>query len=179
MPLSPPAERDEIHQRDIVCRGYRRADGLWDVEARLTDRKTYGFDNHDRGRIEAGEPVHDMAVRLTVDGAMTVRAVEVAIDAGPYGICNAIAPAFQDIVGLTIGPGFLREVRRRHGGTKGCTHVVELFAPLATTAWQTLVRARAEGAEAGKRPPLLDSCHAQAADGPVAKRRWPDFYTGD
>lgn len=180
MPLSPPVEREEIHQRDVICRGYHRADGLWDIEGRLTDRKTYDFDTHDRGRIAAGEPIHDISVRLTIDEDMVIRAIEVAMDSTPYGICGAIAPEFGDLVGLRVGAGFLREVRRRHGGTSGCTHVVEMFGPLATTAYQTLVRARAKkGLAPGERPGLIDTCHAHAADGPVVKRRWPDFYTGD
>ena len=39
MPLSPPPERELLHSRDIVLRGYRRADGLYDIEAHLTDTK--------------------------------------------------------------------------------------------------------------------------------------------
>lgn len=41
MPLSPPEPREHIHSRDIILRGYRREDGLWDIEAHLTDTKTY------------------------------------------------------------------------------------------------------------------------------------------
>ena len=81
-----------------------------------------------------------------------------------------------------IGPGFHREVQRRVGGVKGCTHLVELLRPLATTAFQTLV-ARRRKAEADpeaqqRRPPFLDTCHAHASDSPEVKRRWPAFYTG-
>jgi len=32
MPLSQPAEREELHTRSIVIRGYRRRDGLYDIE---------------------------------------------------------------------------------------------------------------------------------------------------
>jgi hypothetical protein len=28
------------------------------------------------------------------------------------------------------------------------------------------------------KPPILDTCHALASDGPVVKRFWPAFYTG-
>jgi hypothetical protein len=60
MPLSPPPERELLHSRDIVLRGYRRTDGLYDIEAQLTDTKSYGSANRDRGYIEAGEPIHGM-----------------------------------------------------------------------------------------------------------------------
>ena len=39
MPLSTPQERELLHSRDIVLRGYQRADGLYDIEAQLTDTK--------------------------------------------------------------------------------------------------------------------------------------------
>ena len=53
MPLSPPQERELLHSRDIVLRGYRRADGLYDIEAQLTDTKSYGF-GQPRPRLHRG-----------------------------------------------------------------------------------------------------------------------------
>ena len=64
---------------------------------------------------------------------------------------------------------------------KGCTHLVELLRPLATTAFQTLVARRHFGEvprESGGRPMWLNTCHAHAEDSPVTKERWPAFYTG-
>ena len=49
MPLSAPADRQLLHLRDIALRGYERADGLFDIEAQLTDTKDYGYDNPGRG----------------------------------------------------------------------------------------------------------------------------------
>ena len=66
MPLSPPAERELLHTRAIEINGYRRADGQFDIEARLTDTKTYAFGNQDRGTIEPGTPLHGMLARMTV-----------------------------------------------------------------------------------------------------------------
>jgi hypothetical protein len=40
LPLPPPLPRDELHMRRIEMRGYRRHDGLYDIEARITDTKT-------------------------------------------------------------------------------------------------------------------------------------------
>ena len=76
MPLSPPKERELLHSRDIVLRGYRRADGLYDIEAQLTDTKSYGSANRDRGYIHAGEPIHGMWLRLTVDEERLIVACE-------------------------------------------------------------------------------------------------------
>ena len=72
MPLSKPAERERIHTRAIEINGYRRTDGHYDIEAHLTDSKSFGQTNYDRGYIEAGEPIHDMWMRLTIDEQMHI-----------------------------------------------------------------------------------------------------------
>ena len=66
MPLSPPTARKLLHTRTVSCHGYQRDDGLWDIEGHLVDGKTYGFDNDHRGVVNAGEPVHEMWLRLSI-----------------------------------------------------------------------------------------------------------------
>jgi len=190
MPLSEPAEREHIHTRDIVCRGYRRADGLWDIEGHLTDVKTYGFMTEQRGRLEPGDPVHDMWIRLTVDSQFKVHAIEAVTDKGPFLTCGNIVPNYQRLVGLSIAKGWTRAVKERLGGVEGCTHLMELLGPMATTAFQTIYpilareaaeKAKAEGREQDKkaRPVLLNMCHIFASDGEVVRKFWPEHYTGD
>ena len=84
MPLSDPADRERLHDRRVHCTGFRRADGLWDIEGHLVDTKTYGFSNIHRGTIEAGVPVHEMRLRLTVDDALEIHAVEAETEHAPY-----------------------------------------------------------------------------------------------
>ena len=190
MPLSSPAARTPIHTRTIEGHGFRRDDGLWDIEGRLVDTKSYPFDNQHRGTIEIGEPLHEMWLRLTVDDTLTIRAVEAETDNGPYAICGAITPNFRLLVGLKIRPGFTKAVSERVGGVSGCTHLVELVGRLATVAFQTvypvLARERNQrpdqmrDPDRPKRPPpLLNTCHVFASDGEVARTQWPAFYTGD
>lgn len=182
MPLSTSVEREHLHTRQIECRGYRRADGLYDIEGHITDAKTYSFENHDRGCVPAGEPVHDMWIRLTIAEDMTIQAVEAVTDQGPYRICPDVTPNFQRLVGLRIGPGFHKRALAAVGGVKGCTHIVDLLRPVATTAYQAMVPVRqkraAEAVDSGKPPPLMNTCYAFRSDGPVVARRWPDFFTG-
>lgn len=190
MPLSAPAERELLHLRDIVLRGYQRADGLIDVEAQLLDTKSYGYDSADRGRVEAGEPLHGMWVRMTVDQDLVITACEAVTDHAPYAICPQAAPNFSHLAGIRIGPGFTRAVKERVGGVRGCTHLRELLGQMATVAFQTLysVRTRREREEGGrvaasapKRPartsPLIGTCLAYAPDSPVVRQRWP--HLGD
>jgi hypothetical protein len=181
MGLSRAVAREHLHSRDIHCRGFRRTDGLWDIEGVLEDSKTYSFDNRDRGGIAAGEAVHRMAIRLTVDDDMRVHAAEAATEAGPFHICGDIAPRFAELVGLTIGPGWRRAVLARMAGVAGCTHLTELLlGPLTTTAMQTVFAARERRlgtADGATKPSIIDTCHALRSDGPIVAREWPAFAT--
>jgi hypothetical protein len=58
------------------------------------------------------------------------------------------------------------ELRRRLGGVHGCTHLVELFGPLATTASD---RQSTTETTSGR-----EQCHAASADRHVSRtgRRW-------
>jgi hypothetical protein len=196
MPLSPPVGRQHLHTRRVTCQGFFREDGLWDIEGRITDEKSYEHANEWRGPLKPGDFVHDMSIRLTLDERFTIVDVEAATDKSPYRICGDVAPDFKKLIGLRIGGGFHREVRARLGGVHGCTHIVELLGPVATTAFQTVSSGKARELERTHRaksnpapqvaapstprrkPYVIDTCHAWAADGPVVKRWAPDFYTG-
>jgi hypothetical protein len=184
MPLSAATKREPIHTRTIECNGYRREDGLWDIEGRLVDVKSYAFKNEHRGEVKAGEPIHQMWMRLTVDDSLTIRAVEAATDHSPFGVCPAIIPNFQRLVGVSIAKGFINKVYELLGGVEGCTHHVELIGRLATVAFQTIFpyrnrMAAAEGKnnDSSRKPRLLNTCHAFAEDGEIAKKLWPELST--
>ena len=105
MPLSAPQAREHIHTRDITCTGYRRDDGLWDIEGHLTDTKTYAFSNDERGEVPPGVPVHEMWIRLTVNDTLEIKDVEAATDYSPFALCRDVTPNFQRLIGLRIGAG--------------------------------------------------------------------------
>ena len=196
MPLSPPVGRQHLHTRRVTCQGFFRADGLWDIEGRITDEKSYEHANEWRGPLKPGDFVHDMSIRLTLNDRFTIVDVEAVTDKSPYRICGDVAPDFKKLIGLRIGGGFHREVRARLGGVHGCTHIVELLGPVATTAFQTVSSGKARELERAHRakndpasrvaapskprrkPSVIDTCHAWAAGGAVVKRWAPDFYTG-
>jgi hypothetical protein len=188
MPLSAPAvERELLHTRRVTCQGFRRADGLWDIEGHITDTKTHpmgpssGLDK----TVPAGEFLHEMWIRLTIDDTMRVVAVEAVTDNSPHAQCPAITAAFQKLVGLRIAGGWTAAVKERVGGVQGCTHLVELLGPVATTAFQTLTAVlwkRAEEAvgrgERDSRGGMVNTCHAWSADGDLVRRHFPAHYTG-
>ncbi len=181
MPLSKPAERDLIHTRDIKCVGYKRKDGLWDIDGYITDTKSYTFENLDRGNIPSGDPIHHMVMRITVDDDMVVQDAEASTEYSPYSMCGNITDAFHNLKGLQIGPGWRRKVNQVMGGTAGCTHLRDLLTgPLAVTAYQTIIPMRRknkpEQQPPSRRPAIIDTCHAYAADGPIVERQWPMFH---
>ena len=83
-----------------------------------------------------------MWIRLTVDTDLVVHDVEACTDHGPYSICGSIVASFQALKGLAIKAGWTLKTRELLGGTRGCTHLVELLGPIATTAFQTVYPAR-------------------------------------
>ena len=184
MPLPAAAPRQLLHRRTVECLGYQREDGLWDIEGRLVDVKTYPFPNEDRGgAIEAGDPLHDMSIRLTVDDEFMIHEVAACTDRSPFGLCPAIAERYRRLIGVRVGPGWSLKLRELFNGISGCTHMTELLGPVATTLFQTIYGRRYDQDDAkppeDRPPPLvLNTCHALASDSPVVKKRWPRAYTG-
>lgn len=177
MPLSPPkAPRQSLHRREISLHGYKRDDGLYDIEGHLYDVKDVDFQVAS-GLRRAGEPVHSMWLRITVDKTLHIVDAEAASDAMPYiGFCDEIAPDYKKLVGMAIRPGFTNRVREALGGTRGCTHITELIGSLATTAFQTLA---GQGVmKQDTKPYQLDRCHALRTDGPAVARYYPVWYRG-
>lgn len=172
--------REELHFRRIDMRGYRRGDGLFEVEGRVTDSKTHEFIHPAPGRtVLAGEFIHDMGVRLVFDEQMVVHDVQTFTDSAPYAACPEGGRALQSIKGMRMAGGWSREVRARLRGARSCTHLMEILIPMATAAHQSLGFLRVtqpEKLDADGRPLQIDSCYAYATDGEVVLRRWPQFH---
>ena len=184
MPLPTSVNRQHIHTRQINFTGFEREDGLFDIEAHLTDTKTYEFSNNWRGSIKPGEALHEMWLRVTVNDHFVIQAVEAATDNSPFSICPDITPVYKSLVGLTMGPGWRQAVRKQVGGVQGCTHLTELLFPMATVAIQTirpLQNHRRQLADSDSRrhvgkPFVLNTCHAWDQHSPVVRENAPDYY---
>ena len=180
MPLPETPNRTEIHHRRIEMRGYRRDDGLYEIDGRVTDVKTQPMRRLDGGReFPAGLPIHDMWVRLVVDETLVVRDILAVTDASPYDVCREAVAPMRAIVGEQIKAGWASMVKAKLGGAKGCTHLMEILIPLATTAYQTLTSVRLqqpEAVDASGRPRRIDSCYAYAKERVVVKQLWPKFH---
>ena len=177
MALSTPVSRDPLHTRQVVVDGYRRDDGLFDLEARLCDTKSHPYALMSGVRAP-GEPIHDMRIRVTIDRAFTIHDVEAAMPSVPYpGGCDAIAAAYRKLVGANLAKGFRAVVKEHLGGVHGCSHLTELVGHLPTAAVQMFAGLVPE--DDGRHKPFqLDRCHALESHSDTVRRYYPKWYRG-
>jgi hypothetical protein len=179
MPLPvTDVERELRHTRRVRFEGYRRSDGLWDIEGHLSDIKSH--DNPMKtGVRRAGQPIHEMWIRLTIDRHLTILAAAASSDAVPYpGGCENIAPAYRKLVGLNLARGFRQKVKELFGATRGCTHLTEMLGGFPTAAIQTFAGEVPEERADGRKPFQLDQCHALDTTSDTVKQWYPTWYTG-
>lgn len=163
--------REIKHRRRVVSDGYLRSDGLWEVEARMQDIKTYDIWRDFDGELVAQDtPFHDICVRIAVDDNFLVKDIEVSIDAHPFPNCNSVAPGFERLIGTRMSQGWLAHVKKEFKGVVGCTHVLELMPVVATTAFQMMWYPLAEKypeRTASAIQSFSDSCQGWANNGPM------------
>jgi hypothetical protein len=195
MPLSPPVARQLRHRRAIRAEAYERDDGLWDIEACLTDHKPRDVALAPGVRPK-GLPIHELWLRITIDRKLTIVDAEASSESVPYpGHCQASNPAYRALIGLNLLHDFHRHARRLLAGTAGCTHLTELCSVLPTAAIQAFVgevwdtpdsamdapapegASADSGTSAHREPPFqLGRCHALRFDGEAVRRFYPRWY---
>jgi hypothetical protein len=179
MPLSPPVPRALRHTRAIQVEAYLRDDGLWDLDARITDIKQRDI-TLASGLRPGGVPVHDLKLRITINRELIIVDAEAASDSVPYpGFCDTIAPAYKSLVGLSLLNHFRLKLKDRLSGVLGCTHLTELAQVLPTAAIQAYAndvihpRDGLDDDQSADRPFQIDKCHALRADGPAVAKYYP------
>jgi hypothetical protein len=195
MSLSPPVSRKLRHQRAIRLEAFERDDGLWDIEARLTDEKPR--DVHlATGVRPNGLPIHELWLRITIDRKLTIVDAEASSQWAPYGrLCAESNSAYRKLIGLNLLRNFRREANRLLRGVAGCTHLTELCAILPTAAVQTFAGevwnldvenpftpSDDTNRVSDAQPPFhLGQCHALRFDGPAVREYYPRWidYTPD
>lgn len=178
LPAAAPG-RQLKHRRTIDVQIFARGNGLWEVDARLTDVKTRDAELGG-GLRRAGDPIHEMLLRLVIDERMNI------LEAGsetlwmPYpGECSEHGDAYKQLVGLNLRDGFREAVRRRLGGTRGCTHITEMTQVLPTAVIQAFagdVFRTSDNPANDIRPFQLDRCHALRVDREAVRIHYPRWY---
>lgn len=180
MPLSPPSSRRALkHTRAIQIEAFARDDGLWDIDAQISDIKTRDT-KLASGIRPAGQALHDLWLRITVDTQLNIVNAEAVSDAVPYpDYCDTIGPAYKNLIGLNLLKGFRDGVKQRLSGISGCTHLTELAAVLPTATIQAFAgevldtRDGAHDLEQDHKPFQLDRCHALRSDGEAVVKYYP------
>ena len=176
LPAASP-QRLPRHHRRIDVQVFARDDGLWEIDALLTDTKARDLQLAS-GLRPAGTPIHEMLLRVVIDRHTNI--VEAGSESRwmPYaGQCDAHGDAYGRLVGLNLLSGFRRAVQQRLGGVAGCTHLTELTQVLPTAAVQAFAGDVIKtAADATQQPFQLDGCHALRTDGPVVREYYPRWY---
>lgn len=175
MPLPPPAARREVHHRIIDMKAYARDDGLFDVEARLVDRKPFDYVRPSSPLpVPAGQALHDLWVRLTLDADCVVRGIAAASDVTPWALCREAEGTLQVLVGERVARGWSAKVKERLRGAAGCTHLMEMLVTMGTTALQGV-----RGSDPNRRLTAegkIDTCYAYGRQRSVVKMLWPEQH---
>jgi hypothetical protein len=182
VPLSQATRRTEVHTRTLELHVYKREDDLFDIEGHILDVKPISVEFHNSHR-SAGEPVHDLRLRLTINRELVVQSAEAKMDVGAYPYCSGVEPNFSALCGLKIGPGWNRRIRERVGGGAGCTHLVEMLQQMATTALQA-VWSEDDGdpenapdpADRSLRDGMINSCYTYRTDSQFVKVHFPRHF---
>ena len=177
LPIAAP-ERKLKHTRQIDVRIYARGNGLWEVDAHIRDDRPETTVLASGPRI-AGEPIHDMVLRLVVDERFEILEAGARSDAVPFpGACDSFGDAYGRLVGLNLMRGFRSAVGERLGGVEGCTHLTELAQILPTAVVQAfagdVIDTQGEG---GSEPPFqIDRCRALRSEGEAVRTYFPRWH---
>lgn len=178
LPTAAP-ERQLKHRRSINVQVFTRGNGLWEVDAHLTDTKTRDTPIAG-GMRRAGEPIHEMVLRLVVDEQMNILEAGSQTLSMPYpGHCDGHGDPYAALVGLNLMRGFRLKVLDRLRGVAGCTHLTELSLVLPTAVIQAFageVFDTTERIAAGEPPFQIDRCHALRVDGEVVREHYPHWW---
>ena len=180
MALPPAAPTRKLqHRRSIAIEVFARGDGLWEVDAHLTDLRTREA-NLPSGTRPAGQPIHDMLLRLVVDERFNIVEAGAETLAMPYpGMCNDYGDAYARLAGLNLMRRFRQGVKQRLGGVHGCTHITEMTQDLPTAVVQafagTVIDTRGD-TDTAEQPFQIDRCHALRADGEAVRIHYPRWY---
>lgn len=186
--MSNEDERHLVHTRQITCRAFQTKEGLFEIEAELSDQKGQQVDFRSRSPVPPGQFMHRMGVTLVIDDDYTIRDVRAATLTAPWPMCGGTDAAYRQLVGLRIGPGFSQKMKELLGGVRGCTHLSELVAQAANTYMQASWPDRIARQMAVSQDPrgwpdkstlgFVNHCHAWRQDGETLVQEYPELVPG-
>jgi hypothetical protein len=156
-----------LHHRSINHQTWLHEDGALEIESRLIDTKDYdahvGFDRP----LPAGEPVHDMTIRILLGPDGVIRDITLRMDSSPFDICPEVTARFEDLRGASMGKGWNNFLSMRFNGAGGCRHLIDLLRGMGTVVFQS---AHGKDWTPESLEKMADSCHAFRQGGSVMVR---------
>jgi hypothetical protein len=156
-----------LHRRSINHQTWQHEDGALEIESRLIDSKAYDTQIGFNRPLPAGEPVHDMTIRILLGRDGVIRDITLRMDSAPFDICPEVIGRFEDLRGASMGRGWNNFLSMRFNGAGGCRHLVDLLRGMGTVVFQS-AHGKSWTPESLER--MADSCHAFRQGGPVMVR---------
>ncbi len=89
-------------------------------------------------------PIHDFEVNLLLKGQPPeIVKARAFMHTFPHAPCAGLYKTAEDLVGLKVTTGFLREVQKKMGGIRGCAHITHLVTVMAPAIIQGQMNAKA------------------------------------
>lgn len=170
------AKGKKIHSRNIEVSTYNYDGQRIIVEGSLKDDRYHESYSVTGEKFPKGA-IHHMVIRLLVNCSnLLIEDVDVEMTSIPREFCRETIDCLAQIKGMTITKGFMLKIKKIAGGTKGCTHLVELLQTMAPAVIQGYA------AHQSQEPAPFDSdrekmilqfltntCHAWREDGPLVE----------
>lgn len=160
------------HQRTIEMVAYDTTD-TFQLRGRLRDERPWA------DGVVSVVILHSMELRLEVRRSdLVIIRAEAEMGAYPHAECPNITPAFQALVGLSVGRGFTKAVQGLLGRERGCSHLEFLsraLAPVVIQAIPSTAMRREPPDTAGSTVLkgtnwLANTCHLWSEDGPGSQK---------
>ena len=121
--------------------------------------------------------IHHMVIRLLVNCSnLLIEDIDVELISVPRDMCRETINCLAQIKGLTISKGFTLKIKKIAGGSKGCTHLVELIQTMAPAIVQGYAAYQAQKPVSFDSDQanmilqfLVNTCHAWREDGPYVE----------
>lgn len=163
----------KIHSRKIEVSTYNYDEQRIIVEGTLQDDRYHESYSVTGEKFPKGV-IHHMAIRLLVNCSnLLIEDVDVQMTSIPREFCRETIDCLAPIRGLTISKGFTLKIKNIAGGTKGCTHLVELLQTMAPAVIQGYAAHQSQEPSPfdSKRAKLMlhfltNTCYAWREDGP-------------
>jgi hypothetical protein len=170
------SKKKKLHTRKIEISTYEYDEQRILVEGFLKD------DRYQKTHALTGETfprgvIHHMGIRLLINcSSFVIEDVDAELISVPRDVCRETLQCLSPVKGMIITRGFTAKVKKLVGGTKGCTHLLELLLAMAPAAVQGFAahQSRKPAAFDPDRMKfilkyLINTCHAWREDGPVVQ----------